>query len=323
MAGLLPLSFSLSPRQLRLLTALGTGVLVGTSLIVIIPEGVDTLYQASGNSHNHEGRSLQSVLPQRNAVLETHRYEDWKRFATPQDSSYIDGSLQSGPDDGFNIVNLDALSANPGENEGSHTDREPHAWVGVSLISGFILMYLIDTLPRHARKHSQPQRFPVSLNQFSFNNLRGTSTEESPTSPDDTATSSDNNGSRPSSTTVGLVIHAAADGIALGASSTTSSNLSFVIFIALLIHKHVPPEIFWPSPSPLANGDLRSNFEMVVLTIMQGASGFRSHIRASQARLVNSGSEDAPDHLLACSSDRRTSYLVCHSHPWPFKCNHW
>jgi zinc transporter 9 len=36
---------------------------------------------------------------------------------------------------------------------------------------------------------------------------------------------------------VGLVIHACADGIALGASSTTTSRLSFIIFIALMIHK--------------------------------------------------------------------------------------
>lgn len=39
-------------------------------------------------------------------------------------------------------------------------------------------------------------------------------------------------------TTVGLVIHAAADGIALGASSSTSDmKLGFIIFFAIMIHK--------------------------------------------------------------------------------------
>ncbi|KAJ3538058.1 hypothetical protein NM208_g6067 [Fusarium decemcellulare] len=39
-------------------------------------------------------------------------------------------------------------------------------------------------------------------------------------------------------TTTGLVIHAAADGIAMGASSTTSDmKLGFVIFVAIMIHK--------------------------------------------------------------------------------------
>lgn len=52
-----------------------------------------------------------------------------------------------------------------------------------------------------------------------------------------TASTFANNEGRPSSTTVGLVIHAAADGIALGASSTTTSRLSFIIFFAIMIHK--------------------------------------------------------------------------------------
>jgi zinc transporter 9 len=39
-------------------------------------------------------------------------------------------------------------------------------------------------------------------------------------------------------TTLGLVIHAAADGIAMGASSTTEDmKLGFIIFFAIMIHK--------------------------------------------------------------------------------------
>jgi zinc transporter 9 len=118
----------------------------------------------------------------------------------------------------------------------SEGDHDPHAWVGLSLITGFILMYLIDTLPRHATSSTQPQRFHISLNQFSFNRSRSVSAEEPPTPTIHGA--QEHNHSRPSSTTVGLVIHAAADGIALGASSTTSSsNLSFIIFLALMLHK--------------------------------------------------------------------------------------
>ncbi|EME84211.1 uncharacterized protein MYCFIDRAFT_134219, partial [Pseudocercospora fijiensis CIRAD86] len=187
-AGIVPLALSLSSRQLRLITALGTGVLVGTSLIVIIPEGVETLYAATGNTHGHQERE--------NA---------------------------------------------PGrETKTGTADREPHAWIGISVILGFILMYLIDTLPQHASNPAQPQRFHISLNQFSLN--RRSVSEESPPEPDagtfaGVDPDSHSHTSRPASTTIGLVIHAAADGIALGASSTTSSNLSFIIFIALMIHK--------------------------------------------------------------------------------------
>lgn len=41
-----------------------------------------------------------------------------------------------------------------------------------------------------------------------------------------------------SATTIGLVIHAAADGIALAASSFISqSSIGFIIFLALMVHK--------------------------------------------------------------------------------------
>merc|ERR1711881_486449 len=50
LAGSLPLFFSLSQRQMRLISTLGTGLLVGTALIVIIPEGISTMYSASASS---------------------------------------------------------------------------------------------------------------------------------------------------------------------------------------------------------------------------------------------------------------------------------
>lgn len=244
LAGLLPLSFSLSPRQLRLITALGTGVLVGTSLIIIIPEGVETLYKASGNSHSHdEQRSLGQRNIDQPRVFSTDQYRDhWRRISTLEDSNILGDGLRSGPDDGFSAFVPEVISTKAGEDLDTHlaSEREPHAWIGVSVICGFILMYLIDKLPQHFSKRSQPESFQVSLGQFSFNNTHATATEEAMTpSQDPTASNSGGLGPRPSSTTAGLVIHAAADGIALGASSTTSSSLSFLIFVALLIHKHV------------------------------------------------------------------------------------
>lgn len=61
LAGILPLSFNLSTRQLRIITLLGTGVLVGTSLIVIIPEGIETMYSAGSKTHSHSARSVQTL----------------------------------------------------------------------------------------------------------------------------------------------------------------------------------------------------------------------------------------------------------------------
>src|ERR1700734_999161 len=56
LAGALPLSMSLSQSQLRLISTIGMGVLVGTSLIVIIPEGIEAVYSAGSEGHTHGKR---------------------------------------------------------------------------------------------------------------------------------------------------------------------------------------------------------------------------------------------------------------------------
>ncbi|KAF2258860.1 Zinc/iron permease [Lojkania enalia] len=55
-AGLLPLSFSPSARRLHMLTTFGSGLLIGTGLVVILPEGVEAIHAAQkelGHSHEH------------------------------------------------------------------------------------------------------------------------------------------------------------------------------------------------------------------------------------------------------------------------------
>ncbi|EMC99383.1 hypothetical protein BAUCODRAFT_31702 [Baudoinia panamericana UAMH 10762] len=267
LAGALPLSFSLTSRQLRLMTALGTGVLVGTALIVIIPEGIETLYSADGSTHSHSHSRMKRSLTTGGPVVWTpdiritHKFTDWQRFGPPVadatgnrlDVHAVNPTREddvSAPD---SIPNNEGTT--PDQNTYSPPRSDPHAWVGISLITGFILMYLIDTLPRHITTHSPspPRRFSISLNSFSFNRPR-TSTSDTAslsTPTTDTFSSSDPHphphphhhaNTQASSTTVGLVIHAVADGIALGASTTTTTtsntqNLTFIIFLALMIHK--------------------------------------------------------------------------------------
>ncbi|KAH0033929.1 WD40 repeat-like protein, partial [Aureobasidium melanogenum] len=238
LAGSLPLSFSLSQRQLRLTTAIGTGVLVGTALIVIIPEGIETLYSAREVSHAHVARSLSLNTRSQNGLPDVLPFDLSRRDFPTLDLHIRDTDL-TGPDDG-----------RPGDGQTSsqepdhkteehksedHDDWEPHAWIGVSLVLGFVLMYLIDQLPRHAAASSQPQRFHIALDRF---NLQRSTNQASEVEDPDGPPPDPMHESRPSSTTVGLVIHAAADGIALGASSSASSRrLGFIVFVALMIHK--------------------------------------------------------------------------------------
>ncbi|CEJ93874.1 hypothetical protein VHEMI09437 [[Torrubiella] hemipterigena] len=117
-----------------------------------------------------------------------------------------------------------------------HGAEFPSTQIGLALILGFITMFLIDRLPQHASESLQsgPQ-----TQQFSMDTLgdeqNGGNDEEAQGFLGALAPTPKS--ARSMATTVGLVIHAAADGIALGASSTADMKLGFIIFFAIMIHK--------------------------------------------------------------------------------------
>ena len=235
------------------------GVLIGTALIVIIPEGVETLYSASdysavahsrritrahanivqrdveGLHHSLDIRALPlgdespdtnpydalpgPVLPEDNKV---HHVDSDEYPKTPPVTPTEPGKVGILEDD-KPTISAPSLETPGKEAENPQVKREPHAWIGLSLICGFILMYLLDTLPFLAP--AAPQR-PQS-NIYSLSDL-STSPPSTPVIPQ-----------RSMSTTLGLCIHAAADGIALGASSssTSTTSLSLIIFVAIMVHK--------------------------------------------------------------------------------------
>jgi zinc transporter 9 len=236
--GSLPLTLSLSSSHMRLISALGMGVLIGTSLIVIIPEGVETLYSSTSvESHSHHRRTLAPgtisarwelagdvpslILPRARDDADSHSFDhssDSKRESESDKDKDKDKDDDKKSDD----------------KEPTHKqEKSPHAWIGVGLVSGFILMYLIDQLPQFAKSASSQQQRPyhISLDNLGSGLGRGGSPARSGFL-DFSGTSK----SPGFSTTLGLVIHAAADGIALGASSS-STSLSFIIFVAIMVHK--------------------------------------------------------------------------------------
>jgi zinc transporter 9 len=259
LAGALPLSMSLSQSQLRLISAIGMGVLVGTSLVVIIPEGIEAVYTAGAGVHTHGARGLSHI----DSVA-----------ARWTDAAFLDRSPFGVPDTPKAIAPrttsvADAINAMPGpvlpasehdpiadaiadvkanvEKEGSppqippveehHEQGPPTFYIGLSLILGFILMFLIDKLPRHASETLQPS---PPTRHISLNNL-----SQSVSNEDEEASESFLHSLTPSpkqtrslATTTGLVIHAAADGIAMGASaSTANTKLGLIIFVAIMVHK--------------------------------------------------------------------------------------
>lgn len=241
--GSLPLAFTLSPSQLRLISSIGMGVLVGTSLIVIIPEGVETLYSASSVSRQKDlsTRSTSAVSWQHAvipSVIPNDISGDSDQFIHTSSESSIDDSItvhvptehlqrrkESLSDDGAD---------HDSEHDHEHDGSSPHAWIGIALVSGFIMMYLIDKLPEFASPSKQ-QRPP---HHISLDNLGSGLRRNSSPSREGGLLDAGNipKSSHSFATTTGLVIHAAADGIALGASSS-DAGLSFIIFLAIMVHK--------------------------------------------------------------------------------------
>ena len=234
------------------------GVLVGTALIVIIPEGVETLYSAS--DYTAEVQNRRNIIAHANMVQRdveglptfniraTHLRDESPDTnphlalpgpVLPEDSKvhHVDSDSQTKTppvtptepgkvgilEDDTTTISAPSVDKSEKTAQSSQAKREPHAWIGISLICGFILMYLLDTLPFLAPPAPQrPQNNIYSLSDLS------TSPPSTPATPQ-----------RSMSTTLGLCIHAAADGIALGASSSSSSttSLSLIIFVAIMVHK--------------------------------------------------------------------------------------
>ncbi|KAK3948117.1 Zinc/iron permease [Pseudoneurospora amorphoporcata] len=273
-AGALPLSLSLSQSQLRLISSIGVGILVGTSLIVIIPEGIEAVATTNtvqpAHSHNAAAarRSLMGVggwspqqtvnwrisgnhLEARNGHgdeiphIKTHKVvtaeQILRNLRKRRDEEPPKGDTKSSFQKSTNPTN-----EKHDDDHDHHENGLPTFQIGLSLILGFALMFLIDRLPQHAfasSSQSGPQTRHISLD-----NLETSSISESVLEGRDGSSETDGflssflspspKQARTLATTVGLVIHAAADGIAMGASATTEDmRLGFIIFVAIMVHK--------------------------------------------------------------------------------------
>ncbi|KAI8635040.1 Zinc/iron permease [Xylariaceae sp. FL1651] len=256
LAGALPLSMTLSQSQLRLISSIGIGILVGTSLIVIIPEGIEAVAEASITARSPSSRSLYSARNQA-TVRWAERSADrraepiWRKNV--DDESLLEaltavlGSTIHAEEDAVNMAlqvrtpadepNTPGEVSTPSGKAETNESELPTLYIGLSLVLGFVLMFLIDRLPRHASENFQPPPPPrhISLSDLGGSSLSADEEESEGFLGSLTPTPKQ---SRSLATTTGLVIHAAADGIAMGASvSSPDKKLGFIVFIAIMVHK--------------------------------------------------------------------------------------
>jgi len=182
LAGSIPLAFPLSEDRLHLVSVLGAGLLIGTALAVIIPEGVNALY-ADSHSHAHHHRDHHShhvgSIDSSSAVATQRRVLG--DVAPPSPVVEEDQEVKDG--------------------------IEPHSLIGLMLVLGFVFMMLVDQLSSGSG-HSH-----------------GTGTPDGQPAVNITAT-------------LGLVVHAAADGVALGAAAKSShKEVEMIVFLAIMLHK--------------------------------------------------------------------------------------
>ncbi|CAF4972565.1 unnamed protein product, partial [Rotaria sp. Silwood1] len=211
LSGLIPLAFNLSETKMRYVTVLGAGLLVGTALAVIIPEGVHALYMSELETNQmqtqHEFHSDHKIVRRH-----LNQIEHDIKVPIPHDPK-IDNDIKGDILPPAHQHTADRPRELGSEIGHKHSDTT-HSAIGVTLILGFVFMLIIDNCGSRIIRHHGNQILDSS-NTIIISKPKPTWTA-----------------------TLGLVVHAAADGIALGAASATSRfNVELIVFMAIMLHK--------------------------------------------------------------------------------------
>lgn len=245
LAGLAPMALKFSDSNSRLLALLGSGILVGTALAVIVPEGVDSLYSNSN--------PLKSIPSNHESVGDT---SGQTKLSSPIKDWSVGVSLVMG----FVLMLLiDQFSTYQNGGTFEHETTSSHRHLEYSLV-------VQDDISEHnAVSETKPIRDDGVSHQIT---MRDVDNQGDLLASNDRSQVLDKKKLQSKSSptpTLGLVIHAAADGIALGAAATTSHrDVEMIIFLAIMLHK-----------GPAA-------FSLVVLLLHRGLSRdiIRKHLLA-------------------------------------------
>jgi len=205
LSGLVPLAFNFSEAKMRYVTVLGAGLLVGTALAVIVPEGVHALYMSEIETNQmqtqHEFHADHKIVARHLNQID----HDVKEAVGPEVK--VDNDALP-PAHRHTADRPRELGAELGH---KHSDTT-HSAIGITLILGFVFMLIVDNcgsrLIRHGNQSLDPSGSVISKSKSTW------------------------------TATLGLVVHAAADGIALGAASATNRfNVELIVFMAIMLHK--------------------------------------------------------------------------------------
>ncbi|WAQ85985.1 hypothetical protein PtA15_6A615 [Puccinia triticina] len=213
--GSLPLSLSttLSPVRFHQLSIFSVGLLIGAALTIVIPEGIDTIYNSAVSAAPPPALTPAEAVPDPSP---THHH---------------------------------------------------HSTIGLALMGGFMLMFLIDQLTRiplsFAKTHADlsPSTPPAGPRRGSSGGSSARAAKLACSAGSASQTTgllsaegrTEDHGlkalqTHSFATVIGLLTHSVADGIALGASSSQATtdgaggtgkglSLALIIFLAIMVHK--------------------------------------------------------------------------------------
>ena len=239
-AGYIPYFINVRESRVQLMSALGGGLLLGSALAVVIPEGFHAF---------HEVRNLSTLQP---AITEELGITNW--FSC--------------------LINLQIGSG--GHDHDAHTQHDEHEHVtaapasgltGLALVGGFLVMLLLDQLQAGADGHSHgvghhhhighthcpdtgPSSGEVTTSSSSVADPFSAALKETDglvsghVIPTGTSTGKGKSGgaaggsSSADRAVLGLLVHCASDGLALGSAFLSGNTaLSFVVGTAMVLHK--------------------------------------------------------------------------------------
>ncbi|CAE7154911.1 unnamed protein product [Rhizoctonia solani] len=205
--GLLPLVVTFSKSRISQISTIGTGLLLGAAMGVVIPEGIEALHHANESKSSEKGAD---EVPTRTIALcllcGFILMLVIEQLITP---SHQHQSTPAPPVTVFDEDDIEQLELGPAPG-----DQYPGPPVD----------------PTGRRR---------SIDSISLNARNGI---DSPTKRTRTGSHGDVFGTpkdgNPNAITLGLVIHSMADGLALGASARSGQNaLEAIVFLAIIVHK--------------------------------------------------------------------------------------